>query len=184
MLSGSWRKAGMRTKAYVDTNIFVYATIHHPQYGNICAEVLRDVANGVFDAYGSLLVAIELLGALSRIDPVAASRAVRDYFLLTPNVLDLTEKAVKLACLTNEVVGLRYDSVHLALMLLNSVETIITNDVDDWRRAAMRIEDVKKRAELEGFELAFGKLYVVTPDTYAAWREEPRRPRGNEPADS
>jgi len=174
----------MRTKAYIDTNIFVYAAIHHPQYGNSCAEMLRDEANGVFDAYGSLLVAIELLGALFRIDPVAASRAVRDYFLLTPNMLDLTEKAVKLACLINEVVGIRYDSVHLALMLLNNIETIITNDVDDWRRAARRIEDVKKRAGLEGFELAFSKLYVVTPDTYAAWRGELGQPERNGLMDS
>jgi len=42
MPSGSWRKAGMRTKAYIDTNIFVYAAIHHPQYGSSCAEMLRD----------------------------------------------------------------------------------------------------------------------------------------------
>ena len=147
----------------------MYAVLHHPQYG--CAEILRDAARDLFEAYGSLLVTMELLGALSKIDP-AASRAVKDYFLLMPRVLDLTEEAIKLACLINEIVNVRYDSVHLALMLLNQVETVITNDVDDWRRAAEGIGDVKDRARQEGFNVAFGGLHVVTPSTYAAWKSE------------
>lgn len=64
-------------------------------------------------------------------------------------------------------------------MLLSGIETIITSDLDDRGRATRRIEDVKKRAKLEGFELAFSKLYVVTPDTYAAWRGGLGQPKGN-----
>ena len=39
-----------------------------------------------------------------------------------------------MAAIINEVVNVRYDSVHAALVILNDIPTVITNDLDDWIR--------------------------------------------------
>jgi len=36
----------MRIKAYIYTNIYVYAIIHHPVYGEQCAEILKNADMG------------------------------------------------------------------------------------------------------------------------------------------
>ncbi len=88
----------MRTKrAYVDTNIIVYAAVHHPKLGNICKSFIKDAFTGRFKAYGSLLVGMELLGSLSRIEPHAAERAVKSYLSLGLSMVKLDEEALLLA---------------------------------------------------------------------------------------
>ncbi|HIE32917.1 MAG TPA: hypothetical protein EYP81_02550 [Thermodesulfobacteriaceae bacterium] len=77
----------MRARVYIDTNIYVYAILHHPVYGESCAEILRDIGRGIYEAYGSTLVAIELLGALSKIDARVARRALEDYLSLDIRML-------------------------------------------------------------------------------------------------
>ena len=103
-------------------------------YGGLCAEILRDINKGVYEAYGSILVALELLGSLSKISPHIARRAVEDYLLLKVRLLDINEDAIRLAAIINEVVNVRYDSIHASLMLLNSIPVVVTNDLDDWRK--------------------------------------------------
>ncbi len=57
----------MEIKAYIDINIYVYAIIHHPVYERLCAEILKDIDRGIYEAYGSILVALEVLSSLSKI---------------------------------------------------------------------------------------------------------------------
>ena len=159
----------MRTrKAYIDTNVFIYAAVHHPSFGPPCARVLREAYRGSFTPCGSLLVAVELLGAMSRLRPSAARRVVEDYFLIVREVLPLTVEVLELACIVNEVVNLRYDAIHLAVMALGGVEVVITYDVDDWHKAAKRFRDIVDLAGREGFELKISRLVVVTPDELAS----------------
>ncbi len=157
----------MRIKAYIDTNIFIYAIIHHPTYGKVCARILGDLQNGVYEGYGSLMVAIELLGSLSKIDPKVARRAVELYFALNMRLLPLNEEVLTLASLLNEILNLRYDAIHAAAMMLNEVPIIITNDLDNWiklsRNYAQVLEEVKNR----GFNIKLSKLNVVSPATYS-----------------
>jgi len=165
----------MRIKAYIDTNIYIYAIIHHPLYGGLCAEILRDIEGKVYEAYGSTLVAVELLGALSRINPRIARRAVEDYLSLDIGMLDINEDVIRLSAIINEVTNTRYDSVHAALVLLNHVPVVITNDLDDWYKINKRIREIVEEARKEGYDAIIDELQIVSPRTYHEWRESIRK---------
>ncbi|MHA1593503.1 MAG: type II toxin-antitoxin system VapC family toxin [Candidatus Baldrarchaeia archaeon] len=161
-----------RKKAYIDTNIIVYAVIHHPVFGNTCAEILRDMRRGLFQAYGSIFVAIELLDALSKIDTYVAGRAINNYLAFPMEFLEMDESVIRASAIINEVTRIRYDSVHAALMLLNDIAAVITNDEDDWRKLKQNLDEVKKRFLEEGFITNVRELEVITPANYKEWRSQ------------
>ena len=164
-------------KAYIDTNIFIYAIVHHPSYGEPCSRILRDLREGAYEPQGSLLVAVELLGALSKVRPSVARRAVELYLALDMPILPLNEETVGLASIVNEVTNVRYDAVHAALMMLHDVPVIITNDSDDWLRIARDYSAIRERALREGYRIDLPRIEVVTPDSYPKWHESLRRPK-------
>ncbi len=161
----------MKIKAYIDTNIYVYAIIHHPMYGELCAEILKDTDKGIYEAYGSTLVALELLGALSKINPHAARRAIEDYLSLKLTLLNINEDIIRLAAIINEVVNIKYDSLHAALMLLNNISTIITNDLDDWYRVSKNLGKILEKVKREGYMITVNNLQIISPKEYRKWRK-------------
>ena len=161
----------MRIKVYIDTNIYIYAIIHHPVYGEPCAEILRDISRGFYKVHGSMLVALELLGSLSKISPYVARRATEDYLSLDITMLDIDEDAVRLAAIINEVVNIKYDSIHASLMLLNNVPTIITNDLDDWHKVSRNLDKILEKIKGEGYTTMVNKLQVISPKEYEEWRK-------------
>ena len=161
----------MKIKVYVDTNIYVYAIIHHPTFGNLCENVLIDIGRRLYEFHGSLLVAMELLGSLSKIDPYIAKKALEDYFALPLTLLSLNEEVLRFASIINEVANIRYDAVHAAVMLLNGISTIVTNDVDDWNCLKSHFNYVLARVKREGYDLSVNEIEVVTPDSYEKWKK-------------
>lgn len=129
----------MKIRAYIDTNIFVYAILHHPKYGHICSKILEDFRNKAYEPYGSIMVALELLGSLSKINPSIARKGTELYLSLDITILPLNTEALTLALLINEVVNIRYDAVHAAVMMLNDIPVIITNDTDNWLKLSRTI---------------------------------------------
>ena len=86
---------------------------------------------GVFEGYGSLMVAIELLGSSSKINTKIARKAVELYFSLNVNILPLNEEVLNLASVINQVVNVKYDSIHAAIVMLNKIPVVVTNDLDN-----------------------------------------------------
>lgn len=167
------RNPGTRTRAYVDTNIYIYAILHHPRYGSACTTILRDINRGLLEAYGSILVATELLGALSKIDPRIARRALEDYLVSPIIILELDEAVLAAAALINEIVNMRYDAIHAALMMLNGVPNIITNDLNDWMKLTRNFQYVSHHLRAEGYEVLVDAIEVISPDVYVSRRSEP-----------
>ncbi|RLE60245.1 MAG: hypothetical protein DRJ35_03835 [Thermoprotei archaeon] len=162
----------MKTKtAYIDTNIFVYAILHHPVFGNEAERIVRDAVRGRFEAYGSLLVAIELLGALSKINVNKASIATEAYLQLDVRLLGIDHLTVKVATIINRLTGIKYDSVHAALMFLNNIDTIITNDEKDWKQVTSKAREILDELKVYGVEPEISKIHVVTTNTYKKWVE-------------
>lgn len=161
----------MKIKAYIDTNIFVYAIIHHIVYGGLCAEILKDIDRRAYEACGSILVALELLGSLSKINPHIARRATEDYLSLEITLLNINEDIIRLAAIINEVVNIRYDSIHASLMLLNDIPVIITNDLDNWYKVSKNLDRILKKMREEGYITTVNKLQVISPKEYRKWRE-------------
>jgi len=170
MRLNSSRNLGTKTKTYIDTNIYIYAILHHPEYGEICAEILRDIEKGIFETYGSDLVALELLGALSRVDPHIARRAVEDYLSIDMVLLSVNMEVIKLALVINEEVNVKYDAVHAALMMLSGIPVVITSDLDDWKKISRNFTKMVNKALEEGYVISIDKIEVITPYNYKKWK--------------
>ena len=119
---------------YIDTNIFVYSALAHPVYGKPCKQIIDDIQNQKIKAYCSFLVPIEMLGALAKIDPQKTPIAVNAFFSLPIKMLQIDEQVLQDAAKITQQSGVRYDSIHAACMVRNSLTTVITEDLTDWKR--------------------------------------------------
>jgi predicted nucleic acid-binding protein len=119
---------------YIDTNIFIYSILAHPIYGNSCRQIIDDVQNEKIKAYCAYLVPIELLGALSRMDPRKAAIAVEAFFSLPINMIQIDEQILQEASKIAIESSVNYDSVHAACMKRKNLEKIITEDITDWKK--------------------------------------------------
>jgi len=131
-------------RAFLDTNVFLYAAGgSHPER-EACVRVLRKVADGSLDATVNTEVVQEILYVLvrrgRRKEAVTLARHVTDLF---PDLLPVTRDDMVSAC------GLvqRYprlparDAVHAATMLRHGLKHVISVDTDfDQVRELRRIE--------------------------------------------
>jgi len=156
----------MMTSAYIDTNIYVYVALRNRMYYEKCKSMLYDVTLGKIKAYGSPMVAIELLGSLSRIDAVLAREALKAYLAMPILNLEVTQESLLFASLINTVINIGYDSIHASLILLNNVNSVITNDTDDWMKLKKNLPRLMIEARNQGFTVRAETLEILTPDTY------------------
>jgi predicted nucleic acid-binding protein len=119
---------------YVDTNIFDYSALAHPTYGQACKRIIDDIQNGKIEAYCGFLVPIELLGSLARIDAQKAGIAVTAFFSLPIKMIQLDEDILHDAATIMLDSGVSYDSIHAAYMKRKGLDTIITEDITDWKK--------------------------------------------------
>ena len=131
-------------RAFLDTNVFLYAAGgSHPER-DACARVLRKVADGSLDATVNTEVVQEILYVLvrrgRRKEAVALARHVTDLF---PDLLPVTREDMLSAC----GLVLRYprlparDAVHAATMLRHGLKHVISVDTEfDQVRELRRIE--------------------------------------------
>ncbi len=150
----------------MDTNVYVYVALRHPELSGPCAAILRRVVSGELRAAGSDLVAVELLGSLARVDPRVARGALEAYLAMPLRRLEIDERVLRAAAAINEIVNVRYDAIHAALMLLNGVEVAVTNDLDDWTRMARRLPDIAAALEEAGLEATAKGLAVISPTSF------------------
>ncbi len=143
-------------RVYIDTNVFIYVALKHPQYYESCRAVLEMLLRREFVGYGSHLVVFELFAALSRISVEAAYEAVNAYLDLPIHVLELGRETLDYAKEIAALSGTTYDAMHAALVAQNGVEIVVTEDVGNWSRIARIWPRIKER---------FGarELMVVSP---------------------
>ena len=130
---------------YVDTNVFDYSALAHPVYGKACKHIIEDIQNKLIDAHCGFLVPIELLGSLARIDAKKASVALAAFFSLPITMIRIDERVLEDAAKIMLESGVSYDSIHAACMIRQGLDTIITEDISDWRK----IENIKIIRPLE-----------------------------------
>ncbi len=117
----------------------------HPVYGKACKHIIDDIESKRIEAHCSFLVQIELLGSLARIDAEKASIALAAFFSLPINMIQIDEHTLQDAASILVESGVSYDSIHAACMMRKGLDTIITEDVSDWRK----IKNVKIIRPLE-----------------------------------
>jgi predicted nucleic acid-binding protein len=119
---------------YVDTNIFVYSALGHPVYGKSCKQIIDDIQSQKIKAYCSFLVPIELLGSIAKINIEKAPTAVNAFFSLPITMIPIEERTLQDAANITLETGVKYDSIHAACMQRNGLDTIITEDITDWKK--------------------------------------------------
>ena len=120
-------------RAFIETNIFLYAAGKpHPER-EACVQILRRVAEGTLDATANTEVIQEILYVLTRRGqrPEALALA-RRVMVLCPNLLPVTsEDLVEAFRLLEKYPGLTVrDAVHVGTMLRNGLTTVISVDPD------------------------------------------------------
>lgn len=121
-------------RVYIDTNIFVYIALRHPEYFEQCFRVVEGLVLKEFEGYGSDLVSFELFGALSRISVEAAYEAVNAYLDLPLTILRPNRETYVYAYRIAKLSKTTYDAVHAALVAQNGIEVVVTEDLSDWSR--------------------------------------------------
>lgn len=121
---------------YVDTNVFIYAIENHPEYGEACKRILLDIEKGRLKACASILVLVEIINVLTKINKIIEERGKRpldvrknvDAILSLPIVwFDLNFLIIKRASeYTYPVTGIDY--FHVAIMEINIVWEVISAD--------------------------------------------------------
>ena len=134
---------------YLDTNVIVYAIENHPKYGKKCKEILEDVESGKVKVTSSVLILVELINAIVKLNKIL-KKENRSLLNLEENisaVLSLPINWVDLDFLIierasqyeYEINGVDY--LHIATMEINSMTEILSADEDlDKVRIIKRID--------------------------------------------
>lgn len=151
-------------RVYIDTNIFIYVALKHPDYYEQCYRVLDMLVSKEFNGYGSHLVLFELFGTLSRINVEAAYEAANSYLNLPLTILELNRETLDYAREIATLSNVTYDSLHAALVAQNNINVVVSEDMNDWGRILRVWPKIKNRFETED-------LIVISP-TRGAMRIE------------
>ncbi len=120
-------------RAFLDTNVFLYAAGSAQAEKEACVRVLRRVADGSLEATTNSEVVQEILYVLARRgrreDAVVLARRVASLF---PDLLPVTRDDALGACdLLERYPGLAVrDAIHAASMLRNGIKRVISVDAD------------------------------------------------------
>ncbi len=121
---------------YLDTNVLIYAIENHPRYGGACKTILSDVEKGRAEVCASILILVELLNVLTRINKILKKEKKKplnirknlDAVLSLPIIwYDLDLILLKRAAEYDfDVSGVDY--VHIATMEINMINEIVSAD--------------------------------------------------------
>lgn len=123
---------------YLDTNIVIYAIENHPKYGDKCKEILTDIKSEKLKAHCSVLVLIEMINVLTKINKALRNTKQKeldvreniDAVLSLPIIwVDTSFPIIQRAAeYRYDISGTDY--LHIATMELNGVNKIVSADVD------------------------------------------------------
>ena len=154
------------SKIFVDANIFLYAILGHPALKPRCQKFLVNIENGLYRATTSSLVFNEVLHKLMLTDAVKthglssereALKLIKEKPELISNmsmvwknyselkkypitIVSIDEEALDTGVLLSRKYGrLISDAVHAAIMKINTIDNIATNDSDFERIDAITV---------------------------------------------
>jgi predicted nucleic acid-binding protein len=132
---------------YIDTNIFIYAIENHPKYGKSCARILRDIQEKKIESSASVLVLVELISVLVKLNKVLSSKeeaklVIRDNIAAIQSLpiiwMDLDFLTIERAASYDYPIN-GVDYLHIASMELNSLTEILSAD-----RELDKVESIRR----------------------------------------
>ncbi|MFI5421953.1 MAG: type II toxin-antitoxin system VapC family toxin [Nitrososphaerales archaeon] len=139
---------------YIDTNIFIYAIENHPKYGKSCTRILRDIQEKKIESSASVLVLVELISVLVKLNKVLSSKeeaklVIRDNIAAIQSLpiiwIDLDFLTIERAASYDYPIN-GVDYLHIASMEVNSLTEILSADRElDKVRSIKRIDPIDYR---------------------------------------
>ena len=121
---------------YLDTNVIIYAIENEKKYGKACKKILLDIERGKLKACASMLVLVEFINVLSKINKILKKEG-KEELNIKKNIeallslpitwFDLNFLIIKKASEYDYHIS-AVDYIHIASMELNSVKNIISAD--------------------------------------------------------
>lgn len=115
---------------YVDTNVWIYAAIAHPEYGQRCKAILEQIEKGELEAVISVQVLSEVAGVLYQQYRVKdLTKHVTAILSYPMEIVDVTPDIVlRAAEYSRDYNILPYDGIHVASALSSLVTEILSAD--------------------------------------------------------
>jgi len=123
---------------YLDTNVIVYAIENHPRYGEGCKRILEDVESGKLRVSCSMLVLVELISVLKKLNGVLSKQGGKE-LVIEDNIeavlslpitwIDLDFLIIEKASAYSFNIG-GVDYTHVASMEISSITEILSADRD------------------------------------------------------
>ncbi|MCD6490712.1 MAG: type II toxin-antitoxin system VapC family toxin [Candidatus Njordarchaeia archaeon] len=136
--------------------IYVYLAVKHPDFYEECFRILKDMIQGIYQEYSSAYISFELFGALTKINVNAVYEASLSYLNLPIKFLNIDRDVLLFAKEIAQITGVTYDSIHVAIMMKNNVNMVITEDLDDWLKIGDAWRVLSKKRGLE-------ELVIISP---------------------
>lgn len=117
-------------RAFVDSNIFVYAAQAHPKFGPACRKIIEDIESMEIEAVTSVLNVAEVAEVIDRNVGRKAAVEVLELLLSLPMDIEEVVKEHEIDALSvfSASAANYFDTVFLAVMKEKFIDTIITND--------------------------------------------------------
>lgn len=115
---------------YVDTNIWIYAMIAHPRYGERCKEILSKIEAEELEAAISTQVLGEIAGVLYSKYKVKDTTSQLNAVLSYPmDVYIIHPDAIRVAAEYSRDYNITpYDGIHIAVAVENNISEMISAD--------------------------------------------------------
>jgi len=138
--------------------------LKHPVYGEVCKNIVGDIYERKLETYGSILVAVEILGSLMEIDADMAVGAVKAFLSLPVKIIPIDESTIQSAATIALETGASYDAVHASAMARTGISTVITEDLGHWKMIQSNWSRVRNK-----ISTTLGEIEIVRPKEYAKW---------------
>ncbi len=124
-------------RAFIDSNIFIYAAQAHPKFGKACKKIVEDIESKKIEATTSVLNIAEVAEIIDRNVNRKASINVVELLLALPMDIEDVVKEHEVDALSMFSVSKAnyFDTIFSAVMKEKFIDTIITND--------LHFEDIK-----------------------------------------
>lgn len=117
-------------RAFIDSNIFIYAAQAHPKFGKACKIIMEDIESRKIDATTSVLNIAEVGEVLDRnVSRKDAANVIGLLLALPMDIEDIVkEHEIDALSIFSTSKANYFDTIFIALMKEKFIDTIITND--------------------------------------------------------
>ncbi|MFA4819415.1 MAG: type II toxin-antitoxin system VapC family toxin [Candidatus Aenigmatarchaeota archaeon] len=117
-------------RAFIDSNIFIYAAQAHTEFGKACKRVLQDIESRKLEATTTVLNIAEVAEFIDRNENRKSAIKVVELLLALPMDIEdvVKEHEVDALSIFSTSKANYFDTVFVAVMKEKFIDTIITND--------------------------------------------------------